>query len=499
MRPLRLKLKIMSTPIIQISNLNFQYGNQVGLKDFDWEISCGECWMLGGLSGSGKTTLAKIISGEIKNFEGRVKVSFDETSKLTKKVLYVSNWFQFSNLEGDRNFYYQQRYNQSAKNDTLTVFAELNHFGKEENLDFEILKSYLKSFGFENFKNQQLIELSSGEHKKLQLLKALWLKPQVLIIDQPYAGLDVQSRQFLNRAFDDLIKENVTLILINNDDEHPENVQYFVEIENGKLIHRNSPKDFSKVEERIPKSLPFFLQNNQKNKQESLIKLENVNISYGEKQVLKNIDWEVNSGEQWLLQGHNGSGKSTLLSLLNGDHPKAYANEIYLFGQKRGSGESIWDIKEKIGMISPELHWYFDMNANVGQTIASGFFDSMSLYQKLSFDQQQQLEQILYFFDLKDDKNKKLNTLPLGKQRLVLLARTLIKKPKLLILDEPCQGMDNEQTQYFNQVIDDLASQGQSLIYVGHFESQLPKKLSHKLVLEKGTTKIKTKIKESVI
>jgi molybdate transport system ATP-binding protein len=489
----------MSTSIIQISNLNFQYGNQVVLKDFNWEISSGECWVLGGLSGSGKTTLAKIISCEIKNFEGKVKVSFDETSKLARKILYVSNWFQFSNLEGDRNFYYQQRYNQQVKNDTLTVFAELNHFAKEENLDFGILEFYLKPFGFENFKNQQLIELSSGEHKKLQLLKALWLKPQVLIIDQPYTGLDVKSRQFLNQSFDDLIKENVTLVLINNDDEYPENVQYFVEIENGKLIHRNSPKDFSKGEERTSKSLPFFLQSNNGNQGENLIKLENINISYDEKQVLNEIDWEVNSGEQWLLQGHNGSGKSTLLSLLNGDHPQAYANEIYLFGQKRGSGESIWDIKEKIGMISPELHWYFDMNANVGQTIASGFFDSMSLYQKLSFDQYQQLEQILYFFDLKDDKNKKLNTLPLGKQRLALLARTLIKKPRLLILDEPCQGMDNEQTQYFNQVIDDLASQGQTLIYVGHFESQLPKKLSHKLVLENGTTKIKTKIKESVI
>ena len=484
----------MIKSIIEIQNLSFQYGSNAVLENLDWEISSGECWMLGGLSGSGKTTLAKIISGEVKNFEGKVEVNFNENSELPKKVLYVSNWFQFSNLEGDRNFYYQQRYNQQVKNDTLTVFAELNHFGKEENLDFRILESYLQPFGFENFKNQQLIELSSGEHKKLQLLKALWIKPQVLIIDQPYTGLDVKSRQFLNQAFDDLIKENVTLVLINNDDEYPESVQYFVEIENGKLVHRNSPKEFSKSEERIPKSLPFFLQNNQENEQESLIKLENINISYGEKQVLKNIDWEVNSGEQWLLQGHNGSGKSTLLSLLNGDHPQAYANEIHLFGQKRGSGESIWDIKEKIGMISPELHWYFDMNANVGQTIASGFFDSMSLYQKLSFDQQQQLEQILYFFDLKDDKNKKLSTLPLGKQRLALLARTLIKKPKLLILDEPCQGMDNEQTQYFNQVIDDLAGQGQSLIYVGHFESQLPKKLSHKLVLENGTTRIKEMI-----
>ncbi|WP_326984015.1 ATP-binding cassette domain-containing protein [Chryseobacterium sp. MYb264] len=488
----------MSNSILKISNLNFRYDKPI-FNDFNWEIAPGEYWMLGGLSGSGKTTLAKIISGEIKNYEGDVEVSFNENSALPKKVMYVSNWFQFSNLEGDRNFYYQQRYNQQAKNDTLTVFAELNHFGKEEDLNFETLEPYLKPFGFENFKNQQLIELSSGEHKKLQLLKALWLKPQILMIDQPYTGLDVKSRQFLNQALEDFMKENITLILISNDDEYPEIVQYFVEIENGKLLHRNSPKEFSKGEERTPKPLPFFLKNNQENEGENLIRLNNINISYGEKQVLRNIDWEVNSGEQWLLQGHNGSGKSTLLSLLNGDHPQAYANEIYLFGQKRGSGESIWDIKEKIGMISPELHWYFDMNANVGQTIASGFFDSMSLYQKLSFDQHQQLEQILFFFDLKEVKNKKLHTLPLGKQRLALLARTLIKKPKLLILDEPCQGMDGEQTQYFNQVIDDLANQGQSLIYVGHFESQLPQKLSHKLVLENGRTTIKTKIKEHIL
>jgi len=145
--------------------------------------------------------------------------------------------------------------------------------------------------------------------------------------------------------------------------------------------------------------------------------------------------------------------------------------------------------KKKIGIISPELHWYYDLNANVAQTIASGFFDSMSLYQKLSFEQQQKLEQILHFFDLKDDKNKKLNTLSLGKQRLALLARTIVKNPELLILDEPCQGLDVQQTKYFNRVVDDLCNSGHTLIYVGHFESQLPESLSHKLILEKGEIK----------
>ncbi|MFT3919536.1 ATP-binding cassette domain-containing protein [Cloacibacterium sp.] len=479
----------MLTTILEIQNLSFQYGSNIVLKNLNWKINKGENWQIGGTSGTGKTTLAKIISGEIKNFEGNIEFNFDENSELPKKVLYVSNWYQFTNLEGDKNFYYQQRYNKFAKNETLTVFAELKHFAKKEHLNFQNVEKYLQIFGFENFKEQQLIELSSGEHKKLQLVKALWLKPQILIIDQPYTGLDVKSRANLNAIFEDLTQDGMSLLIINNDDDVPNCITHFAEIKNGELKEVSHYSEMSKGEERIPKELPYFLQKSPKTASKVMVKMENVNVSYGDKQVLKNINWQLNEGEKWLLQGPNGSGKSTLLSLLNGDHPQAYANEIHLFGKKRGSGESIWDIKEKIGIISPELHWYYDLNANVGQTIASGFFDSMSLYKKLSFDQQQKLEQILHFFDLKEDKNKKMNTLSLGKQRLALLARTIVKNPELLVLDEPCQGLDVQQTKYFNRVVDDLCKRGQTLIYVGHFESQLPKCISHKLILENGEIK----------
>lgn len=476
----------MKNPILKIINLSFGFQQNSVLKDFSWQINAGENWMIKGISGSGKSTLAKIISKEITNYEGSLDISFCEKKSLPKQVIYVPNWFQFTNLDGQQNFYYQQRYNKVEQNDTLTVLAELKRFEEKENLTFENVEPLLNIFGFDNFKNQQLIELSSGEHKKLQLIKVLWLQPQLLIIDQPYTGLDIETRKKLNLYIDQLTTKGVTFILINNDDDYPASVKHFAEIKHGKLNEISLSDNTIENVKRKSKPLPYFLQKNQKNSSESIIQMKDVEVIYGTKKVLENIDWKVKSGEKWLVYGANGSGKSTLLSLINGDHPQAYGNEISLFGNKRGSGESIWEIKEKIGMISPELHWYFDMSANVKQAIASGFFDSMSLFQKLNFEQQQKLEQLLHFFDLQDDQSKKLNTLPIGKQRLVLLARTLVKNPKLLVLDEPCQGLDNEQIHYFNQIIDDLAAGGQTLIYVAHFQSQIPNCISHQLHLEKG-------------
>src|SRR5690606_8917229 len=174
------------------------------------------------------------------------------------------------------------------------------------------------------------------------------------------------------------------------------------------------------------------------------------------------------------------------LSLINGDHPQSYGLDIELFGRPRGSGESIWDIKEKIGMISPEMLWYFDQNATVWHTIASGFYDSIGWFIDVKFQEKQQIEELLKFFDLQEHKDQLLHTLPLGKQRLAMLARGIVKNPPLLVLDEPCQGLDSQQAQYFNDVVDELCTHGKTLIYVGHYESQLPRCIEKRIILDNG-------------
>jgi len=280
------------------------------------------------------------------------------------------------------------------------------------------------------------------------------------------------------------------LILISNDQELPSCIHRFAEIKEGQLVASCTRDHTSATFEAHNREIPGFLKESPVYSSDNIVKMVDVNISYGEKQVLKNINWEVKAGEKWLLQGHNGSGKSTLLSLVNGDHPQSYANELYLFGNRRGSGESIWDIKQHIGLISPEFHWYFDATATVWQSIASGFYDTVGLFQQLPYTKSSQVDELVEYFGLTENKNELLTSLPLGKQRLVLLARTIIKNPELLILDEPCQGLDLQQTQRFNQLVDELCSNGMTVIYVGHFESQLPTCLEKRILLEKGEVKV---------
>ncbi|HMR19430.1 MAG TPA: ATP-binding cassette domain-containing protein [Sphingobacterium sp.] len=475
----------MKDPFVHINQLTIQYPPKVVLNRLSWTIHKGENYVLGGKSGTGKTTLAEAIAGLVPS-DGRVTIHFDSALPLSPKVHYISNWYQFTNLEGDRNFYYQQRYNRHQGQDTLTVKAELEHFAKQESLDFADIAHKVTELGFENVQQSQLIELSSGEHKKLQLVKGLWSKPQLLIIDEPYTGLDARSRVVLNDWLDELANEGVQLILITNDQKLPLALNKFAYIADSRLINVDSALDFPKDSKRQKKELPDFLKKVPETDYDTIAQLNNIYIRYGDKEVLKNVFWEVKVGEKWLLQGPNGSGKSTLLSLINGDHPQAYGHDMTLFGNKRGSGESIWDIKAKIGMISPEMHWYFDQNATVWHTIASGFYDSIGWFIDVKFQEKKQIEELLAFFDLTAHKNELLHTLPLGKQRLAMLARTIIKNPPLLVLDEPCQGLDSEQTRYFNDVVDELALHGKTLIYVGHYESQLPSCITHKIVLEKG-------------
>jgi molybdate transport system ATP-binding protein len=214
--------------------------------------------------------------------------------------------------------------------------------------------------------------------------------------------------------------------------------------------------------------------------------LRKVTVRYGKSVILREINWTIRAGESWALLGPNGSGKTTLLSMILGDNPQVYTNDVVVFGQKRGSGESVWDIKKHIGWVSPELHLHFNDSVSCFEVVGSGFFDTVGLFEPLSGHQRGAVRSWLARFQLLEYSDRPLSSLSAGLQRMVLLTRALVKKPRLLILDEPCQGLDPAHRRLFVRTVDGLIRAGTATVaYVTHRQDEIPASIQRVLRLHK--------------
>lgn len=486
----------MQQPSIIVKDLCIKTQEKTVLDGVSFTLQQGQHLALLGDSGSGKTTLANAITHKI-HFTGNITTAFDPS--VSPAIEMVEQRYSFKNLSGITDFYYQQRFNSFDADDAPTIFQVLlkksgatNHKTSSDSIN-----TILQVLGIVHLKNSPLIQLSSGEHKRFQLAKALLNPPALLILDSPYIGLDVTVREELNKILDKLSKAGTQIILIPGTFSLPDFITHIASIEKGRLSFFGKKKNFS-TDDFISEGGAKIIYDNtllptsdEDFKSGTIVKMKNVHIKYGDHTILQNLNWEIRQGEKWLLKGRNGAGKSSVLSMITGDHPQAYANEIFLFGKRRGSGETIWDIKKNIGYISPELHAYFDKNITCFQAIGSGYFDTIGLFRKLSIVQQKKIMQWLSFLQMADIKDKPLHSIAASLQRMVLLVRTLIKNPPLLILDEPCQGLDYKQSVEFVSLTDHICLHSKkTLIYVSHDESAIPSCIQKVLQLEKGTHKI---------
>lgn len=206
-------------------------------------------------------------------------------------------------------------------------------------------------------------------------------------------------------------------------------------------------------------------------------------VSYNDRPVINHLSWTVNPGEHWQIVGPNGAGKSTLLSLITGDHPQGYSNDLTLFGRRRGSGETIWDIKKHIGYVSSSLHLDYRVSTNVRNVILSGYFDSIGIYQAVSDKQHKLVQQWLDILGIdKRTADAPFHSLSWGQQRLALIVRALVKHPTLLILDEPLQGLDPLNRQLVRRFVDVLIGEGATqLLFVSHHAEDAPDCITHRL------------------
>jgi molybdate transport system ATP-binding protein len=478
---------------LRLESLNVTIGGQKILSDINFQINPGQSWVICGQSGSGKTVLARVLAGR-QFYTGTIRTAFGDPDNFFQQIYLVEQQHRFQSVSRSTELYYQQRFNSGDAEQTITVEQELAGLTGEEPdwhgpLGTENLLSLLK---IRQLLDVPLIQLSNGESKRVQLAKAILKNPVLMVLDQPFLGLDPEGRKLLHELLHQLHQSGQQLLLISSRQEIPEYCSHVAHLQKGSIQSCTTKKEYlatqfdSAVHFNRLTSLSRFA-NTRFADFAIAIRMVDATVRYGKKEILSHVNWTLRRGERCCITGPNGAGKSTLLSLVSADNPQAYASEIYLFDRRRGTGESIWDIKKKIGLVSPEMHLHFNFSATCFETVASGLFDTIGLFRRLNPEQEQQVLEWMDCFELLDKKDFRLSQLPAGSQRLVLLVRALIKKPPLLLLDEPCQGLDDDQTAYFKNLIDQYCNLFKAtLVYVSHYLKDVPSSVDHFLQMEAG-------------
>lgn len=468
-------------------------------KPVTLDFLAGEHLAIVGPNGAGKSLLVDMLTGKYPLREG--ELAYDFSPSPTKTVYDNIKYIAFRDTYGaaDANYYYQQRWNAHDQEDAPEVRDMLG-----EVKDDALRRQLFELFRIEPLLDKKIILLSSGELRKFQLTKTLLTAPRILVMDNPFIGLDAPTRELLFNLLEQLTRMGslqIVLVLSMLDDI-PSFITHVVPVDGmevGEKMEREAylqafrTHDSVRVQEETGfldelqqriLNLPY---DNVNFTSDEVVKLNKVSIRYGDRTILKELDWTVMRGEKWALSGENGAGKSTLLSLVCADNPQSYACDISLFGRKRGTGESIWEIKKHIGYVSPEMHRAYLKNLPAIEIVASGLHDSIGLYKRPHAEQMSVCEWWMDVFGIAALKDKPFLQLSSGEQRLALLARAFVKDPELLILDEPLHGLDTYNRRRVKKIIEAFCRrQDKTMIMVTHYEHELPGTITHRLFLKRN-------------
>ena len=462
----------------------------------------GEQLAIVGPNGGGKTLLMDIITGRHPLL--RQEPQYDFSPSTLPMVADNIRYLEFRDTYGgdnDKAYYLQQRWNQTEiAHDTPTAGERLDEayqLAGQDTPQRQALRQELTDvFRMQPLLDKSIVLLSSGELRKLQLVATLLAQPRVLILDNPFIGLDADSRDYLRNVLATLAQRQALqiLLVLSKTDDIPDFITHVVEVKDLHVQPKVTLAHYLATKPQRPSQvLPAHLQQAilqlpyniyKVEPSPEVIRMNKVSIVYGNRTILKDLDWVVGKGERWALSGQNGAGKSTLLSLVCADNPQSYACDISLFGHRRGSGESIWDIKRHIGYVSPEMHRSYQRDLPTIRVVASGLKDSVGLYAQPTEDELNACSFWLKVFGLEDKAERSFLSLSSGEQRLALLARAFVKDPDLLILDEPLHGLDDNNRQLAKDVIEAFCQRkNKTLVMVTHYAEELPPCIDHSLRL----------------
>ena len=472
---------------------------EVGLcEPVNLDLLAGEHVAIIGPNAAGKSLLVDMITGKSALALGnQVKYDFSpaQTNKVYRNIKYIT--FRDTYGSSDTNYYYQQRFHAVDQDEAPLARDVLGEYEESE-----LQRQLFELFHIEQFMEKPIITLSSGEMRKFQLTKILLTHPRIVIMDNPFIGLDVGTRTLLSDLLEQLsrLPDLQIILVLSMLDDVPEFITHVVSVTEGvagakvtreaylQQFRANEPSHLKMEEvayQALQQKILALPYRNCNYEGDEVVRLQKVSIRYEERTILRELDWIVRRGEKWALSGDNGSGKSTLLSLVCADNPQSYACDIALFGRKRGTGESIWEIKKHIGYVSPEMHRSYLKNLPAVEIVASGLHDSIGLYVKPHPEQMGICLWWMDIFGVGHLAEKPFLKLSSGEQRLVLLARAFVKDPELLILDEPLHGLDTYNRRRVKRIIEAFCQRrDKTMIMVTHYQNELPSTIDHWLRLK---------------
>ena len=491
-------MQIAAAPFITLDGVSVRIADKRVIHDLSWQIKTGENWVVWGANGAGKTTLARALLGDAAVVKGRIHRHYEAHHSPAPVGTPVAQLSLVSADQHQELYRWQQRLDAMAHfsgrlDAGATALEVLNALPQAEPGDRAELVRMLK---MDAVLGKPMRVLSTGEMRKLLIARALLRHPRLLILDEPFNGLDAASQAQFAKILDRLARYGVQMVLITHRPvEIPKVFSRLIHIDNGRLQWQGPVRDFFAAHDSPasremqgamhPPVPPGTAANG--SDPAPLIRMRDVSVRYGEHRVLEGISWTMREGEHWALIGPNGAGKSTLLKLITGDNLQGYANELVLFGRPKGSGESVWQIKQQIGYVADDLQLRYQKRMSGLDVVCSGFFDSVGLYRHCTDSQRQAARTCMERTGIRDLGLRLFSELSFGQQRMVLIARAMVKAPRLLILDEPCNGLDAGNRLRVLAMLDGIGRRAAaSLLYVSHRSDEMPACITHRLQLRNG-------------
>jgi molybdate transport system ATP-binding protein len=511
------EIRAAKNSLLVLDDITIRWNGRTAFARTCWTWRRGEQWAVLGPNTSGKSLFALALCGKAPLPRGEIRYYFDpqpwQPGAVPEQSIALLSPHLQRELATVESSFYQSRWHSGVTEGRRTVAQFLSRASVDDINPFQLdaakgdprlfrenLRRFSRWLGIEPLFRRKLAVLSNGEQRRVLLVHTLLRSPRLLILDDPFGGLDQATRARLKTVIRRLMRSGLPVLLITNrPDELPPQTTHLLLVHNRRIIARGTRRavlnhplarklragGFSSV---VTPPMPWrAVSKSIKTSRTALVELNHVTVRLGNQRILDDVTWTMRRGEHWALLGPNGSGKTTLLSLIQGDNPQVYALNLRLFGRKPEATQTPWRTRRRIGWLSPELHLHYPAGWLCLDVVCSGFFNTAGLYEPCSSRQRAAARNWLRRFGLAGQAKKAFGELSLGDQRLILLARAMVKKPELLVLDEPCQGLDAAHRLSILATVDKVVRQTRAgLIFVTHHTGEMPACITHLLKLKSG-------------